>query len=137
MALGGSRAFALFSAATPNEAGHQRLPKPSADKLCRQAYHVMAAACAVEASSLHLLRHLGITHVLNATEVGCCWRAACCLWESGLPRRLLLHTSRQCLSYHLVTIACPPFWIFAPQPASGPAAAGGGAGVCDAPRAAA
>lgn len=25
---------------------------------------------AVEASSHHLLRHLGITHVLNATEVG-------------------------------------------------------------------
>ena len=25
---------------------------------------------AVEASSLHLLRHLSITHVLNATEVG-------------------------------------------------------------------
>jgi len=25
---------------------------------------------AVEASSLHLLRHMGITHILNATEVG-------------------------------------------------------------------
>ncbi len=44
---------------------------------------------AVEASSLHLLRHLGITHVLNATEVGgfaprLCCDSRGCWWP---PRR--------------------------------------------------
>ena len=40
---------------------------------------------AVEASSLHVLRHLGITHILNATEVrrlcccGCCSAAGAVL----------------------------------------------------------
>ena len=41
---------------------------------------------AVEAASLHLLRHLGVTHILNATEVCFCLFEVCfCLFGALLP----------------------------------------------------
>ena len=83
---------------------------------------------AVEANSHHLLRYLGVTHILNATEVWAGRRWASAGWPGGGRRQLVLGMFgwREHSGWVPHTFASPP----APPPRpAGPVAAGAVRGV--------